>query len=478
MRTSVGQNRALPRVKNCKWRNQSMSTVSRYNHFQRWQDGYHIAYNAFSGAVALMTDENYGVYENLVAKLRGPGAAELTEPEAELLKQLEFGGFVRKDGFSEFYDLRFQHHLNRYDRTGLGLVIAPTMACNMACVYCYEEKTKRKMSPEVRTALVGFVEKQAKHLQNLSVDWYGGEPLLALDVIEELTKAFMEMAERYQYTYRASMVSNGYLLTPETVDRLVDWRVTFVQVTLDGPARIHDVKRPLKSKRGSFYKIIENIKYASTKMTVGIRVNVDKSFTPDTITELLAELTAAGLRERVGVHFGMVEAASKVCANISESCYDSTDFSHIEVDYHRLLLEQGFSIDKLPSPLSSFCMASMINSHLIDPEGYLYRCWNHAGLTEKACGQITEEMNYQHPNFRSLFDFSPFDNARCTECDLLPICMGACPSRRLERGLSDVEVCETWKHNLQPMLEIIARSRQQEMQRRSQQDQSQIANKE
>ena len=40
-----------------------MPKKSLYNHFQRWNDEYYIAYNAHSGAVALMDPEHYQTYQ-------------------------------------------------------------------------------------------------------------------------------------------------------------------------------------------------------------------------------------------------------------------------------------------------------------------------------------------------------------------------------------------------------------------------------
>jgi hypothetical protein len=42
--------------------------------------------------------------------------------------------------------------------------------------------------------------------------------------------------------------------------------------------------------------------------------------------------------------------------------------------------------------------------------------------------------------------------------------MGACPSRRLDRNLNSDQMCESWRYNLEPMLDLIARSRWQQMQ--------------
>ncbi len=441
-----------------------MPKVSRYNHFQPWRDGYLIAYNARSGAVAAMTEKNYSTYQRLVEKLAVSPTPQLDADEQELLKQLEHGRFVYPDDGHEYEAIKFQHNSARYDASSIGFVIAPTMACNMACPYCYEGNKKGRMSDPLIERMIEVVEKQASGLKRVDIGWYGGEPLLAMDIIEKLTGAWLDLGEKRDFEYGASIVTNGYLLTSQTVDRLRELKVTMAQVTLDGPARIHNQKRPLRNGRDSFDTIMENLKHAVTKMGVSVRVNIDRSFTREIVEELLDELEAAGLRQRVGVYFGQLEASSTVCANIADNCYDTADFSAVETEYYRLLLDKGFFIQKLPSPMSTYCMAQNVSSLLVDPDGDLYRCYNHVGDKSRSHGNIADPINYQHPNFLRLFGFNPFEDDTCRTCELLPICMGGCPSRRADRDLQSPQLCDTWKHNLQPMLEIIARSRWQQAQ--------------
>ncbi len=437
-----------------------MPKVSRYNHFQPWGDAGHIAYNARSGAVALMTPDDYATYERIAEAITSDRDLQFSPAEQELLEQLQYGGFVCPDDRDEREALKFLHNMARYEQASLGLVVAPTLACNMACDYCYEANKKGRMSAGLVGAIAEFVEKRAAGLELLDVGWYGGEPLLAMDIVEDLTKAMRDLGEEYRFSYTSSMVSNGYLLTRETVDRLLDLRISSVQVTLDGPARIHDAKRPLKDGRGSFDTIIENIAYAAGKMGVGIRVNVDKSFSGEVIREMLEELRAAGLRDRVGIYFGQLEPHATVCSNIAEACYGTADFSRVETEYHRLLLEGGFAIQKIPSPTSTVCLAQNVSAFLVDPGGYLYKCFNFVGDPSKSFGTIREAIDYQDPNFTSLFAFDPFEDEACRECDILPLCMGGCPARRAVAGLAAGELCDGWKHNLRPMLELIARSKQ------------------
>ncbi len=440
--------------------------LSRYNHFQPWQGGYHIAYNALSGALAVMTEENYRAYNQIADKINSTnGHSTFDEGEQELLKQLEFGRFAYSAENDELDSIKFTNNLHRYDQTSLGLTIAPTMACNMACHYCYENNTTRKMSPEVIEALLDFIDRRADQLRTVDICWYGGEPLLALDIIEDITESLIELSEEKHFEYVATMISNGYLLTPAVVDRLVELRVKMVQVTLDGPAASHNAKRPLKNGKESFATIIENLKYASTKLAIGVRVNVDKSFSLEMIRQLLGDLKAAGLERRIGIYFGQLEPATQACGNIADACYGNADFSNIESEYFELLLSEGFRIEKLPQPVGVFCMAQRINAFVIDPEGFLYRCYNYVGDQSHAAGNIKDGVvDYQNKNFKKLFQFNALESQRCLNCDILPICLGGCPAQRADRAQTEDDVCLSWKHNLGPMLNIIAASRQQKLQ--------------
>ncbi len=438
-----------------------MTRISRYNHFHPWRDGYRLAYNARSGALGLMTDDNFAVYQALMTKFDAAVGSPLTEAEQTLLKQLEYGRFAYSEPRDEYQTLKFEHGLSRYDQTEMGLVVAPTLACNMACQYCYEANKKGKMSPETIEALIAFVESKSAALKHVDICWYGGEPLLAMDVIEDISLTMIDMGKAKDFQYTATMISNGYLLTKDVVDKLMDLQVKMIQVTLDGPARMHDEKRPLKNGKDSFAKIVENIKYACTKIMVGVRVNVDKSYDLGLIEELLLELKAAGLEKRIGLYFGQLEAASTACANIHDTCYNTADFSGVEIEYFTLLLRHGFRIEKLPQPTSAFCMAQRVYAFVIDHEGEMYRCYNYVGDHDKSMGNIRDSVNYSHPNFTRLFDFNAFEDAKCSSCDILPICLGGCPAHRADRGFAPDEMCLGWRHNLKPMLEIIAASRQQ-----------------
>ncbi len=440
-----------------------MPKLSRFNHVLPWREGNFLAFNAITGALGVLTSEKYDVYQRLVAKLTNESSKNLDQEEQELLGHLQYGHFVVDKDQPEMDWLKFRYRKSRYDSTSLGLIVAPTMACNMACPYCFEGNKRGRMSPRIVESLIAFVEKQAGDLKDVSITWYGGEPLLAFDVIEDITESMLELAGEYKFSYECTgMITNGYLLDNKTVDRIVEMNMGEVQVTIDGPARVHDIKRPLKNGQGSFDTILANLQYAADKIPVVVRVNLDKDFTSDHVLELLGELERGGLRDKLAIYFGRLEPATPACSNISESCYEAKAYSETEIEYFRLLLERGFGIQRLPQPIMTFCFAQLENSFLIDPDGDMYRCFNYAGDKSRSMGNIQDELNLQNAEFNRLFAFDPFENEACRSCEILPICMGSCPSRRLDREVPEDEVCDSWKFNLEPMLELVALSRQQQ----------------
>jgi uncharacterized protein len=441
-----------------------MPKLSLYNHFQKRPDGSWLAYNARTGAMAIMSAENYAHYQQICGKLSQNGGAQFTSEEQELLKQLEYGKFVFPEQFDELEFLKLQHNQARYGDRNLGLVIAPTMACNMACTYCFEGNKHGRMKPEVIESILEFVAKQAKPLDELSVTWYGGEPLLALDIIEDLTESFRDLANEHQFAYGAGIITNGSLLTGETIDRLVSCGIQFAQVTLDGPSRIHDTKRPLKNGRSSFDAIVQNVKAATSKLNVVLRVSVDRDMTSADVRLLLKELNAAGLKDRVGIYFGYVEPSTTACANIADSCYDKVGFAQMEAEFTAVLLDEGFDVHKIPAPVPTICLAQQLTSHVIDPEGNMYRCFNYVGDKTRSVGNVQSLLNIQNPEFVRLFKFVPFENEDCRTCNVLPLCMGGCPARRADFNPAREEMCESWRYNLTSILELIAAVKQRRMQ--------------
>ena len=83
-----------------------MPKPSRYNHFQRWSDEHYLSFNARSGAVALMTDDNYTTYLRIVEHLKSDDESTLSDEEKTLLGQLSRGQFMCPNDFDEIRSIQ------------------------------------------------------------------------------------------------------------------------------------------------------------------------------------------------------------------------------------------------------------------------------------------------------------------------------------------------------------------------------------
>jgi uncharacterized protein len=161
----------------------------------------------------------------------------------------------------------------------LSLILLPTERCNFRCTYCYEEFAHGRMRPGVVSGVKRFLSCRVPDLEQLSIGWFGGEPLLACDIIDEIQSHAHELARRHsRMGFFASMSTNGYLLDRATCERLVELGVCQFQISVDGPREVHDGRRKLAGGGGTFDRIWDNliaIRKIEAPFEIVVRVHID-----------------------------------------------------------------------------------------------------------------------------------------------------------------------------------------------------------
>jgi uncharacterized protein len=143
----------------------------------------------------------------------------------------------------------------------LHLIIFPTEQCNFRCVYCYEDFAIGTMKPAVVEGVKRLLALRVPSLRKLHLSWFGGEPMVALRVIEDIAgfaKSLSSVAQN-DVVYVGEMTTNGYLLNLENATRLVELGTTHFQISLDGPKEFHDATRIKRNGEGSFDTIWGNL---------------------------------------------------------------------------------------------------------------------------------------------------------------------------------------------------------------------------
>jgi uncharacterized protein len=205
---------------------------------------------------------------------------KIGEIHPTLYHELLSNGFIRDDSYDEFLELeKMMRNINE-DTSFYRLIINPTINCNFNCWYCYEDHSiKTKMNHDIQQRILKFVSNTIKsnEIKRFQLSFFGGEPLLYYSqVILPIANYTSQLAKEMNKEFIFDITSNGYLFTYEKLEELKKIGLTSCQITLDGNKKEHNNTRFTSSNKGSYEKIIENIKI-SVKLGIEIVLRINFS---------------------------------------------------------------------------------------------------------------------------------------------------------------------------------------------------------
>ena len=395
-----------------------------------------ILYNSYTGAIGEVPWEARDFVRHVLKN-----GIEAQKPEG-ILEDLVAGGFL-----IPAEDDELQRALGLYQSlrppTGLlHLILMPTEECNFRCVYCYETFKLKKMLEPARRGVKLFVQRQAPSLKKLTVSWFGGEPLEGLDVIIDLSRAFIGLSKEKGFIYDANITTNGYKLTPDVAEILLELNVRKFQVTLDGPCKEHDRRRKLISGEGTFHKIINNLhalKGLQEDYQVYIRVNFDRE-SVSTIPEFIDSLGDLFANDsRFSVYFrpvgkwgGPDDPALPVC--------DMKAGLQAALGFYERARKQGLNtqwLQKHLSPVGYVCYAALPHSFLIRADGRVGKCTVALEDEANSVGRLLPngQMILDRDKLALWISHDESTDQGCQRCFFRPVCQGAaCPWIRIQQG--------------------------------------------
>ena len=348
------------------------------------------------------------------------------------------------------------------------LTICPTMGCNFDCPYCFEGHRPGMMAQAVQDDVVALAGRmlEASGARALLVTWFGGEPLLAPGVIESLSGRLASLAKGRGAEYRASIVTNGYLLSAEVAELLGRCRVSSAQVTLDGVGPAHDATRHLAGGGPTFERILENISRPGLPFEIVLRQNVHAG----NLDEV----------ERLGDLLRQVAARSgNRITHAPQLVFDYAGIRRCESPVD--VLERSSAADlllgsrRLPGGLRPIpCGAGNLWEVAVDSEGRLHKCWESVDKPQLSFGNA-RDWDPSDPVYsasdpdnltRYINEAVPQRHEECVECPWLPLCAGGCPNSRLSG--QEGRACLPYKDR--PEDYVLARWRLQQLQTQAAED--------
>lgn len=396
--------------------------VSRYNIVSRADDGATILYNSLTGARVLMEPAHLDPRQ-IRALEADAWADDVPLPDHELRAAFVELGFFVPVGVDELAIQLGRHRDVACNSAVRRVTVVLTRQCNLGCNYCYQDKELGDPRANLEQ-IIAHLRSQVEPGGSLLVTWFGGEPLLRLSLIKQLTAAIREHCTSVSAEYSASISTNGVLLDDERVETLLGLDVKAFQITLDGPPDIQEHRRPSLNRKPTYDPIIKNI---ARLLDAGARVNIKVIIDRENwrrVPELFKDLASRKLLTRL--QFAIQETEGKFAAAQYDPCFGSfEEYTSAKMELLRALRSHGYMLSE-PSQKGEFCAATSPYSTIIDMSGAAYRC-----ATEPAnkVGRLGSDgkVSLQNPGYETLFTAREgLSDEMCKTCRVLPICGGGC----------------------------------------------------
>lgn len=135
-----------------------------------------------------------------------------------------------------------------------------TNACNLACSYCYIEKSAEPMSEETGRQAVDAVFRSALAggFRAVKLKYAGGEATLNFKLVMLLHSYARGLAQQHNLDLQGVVLSNGVALTRPMLDFLREEGIR-LSISLDGVGETHDHQRSFVNGKGSFTHVQRGI---------------------------------------------------------------------------------------------------------------------------------------------------------------------------------------------------------------------------
>ncbi len=435
-----------------------------------------ILFNMLTGAVDVLDEKGYEQFQSI----KKGDFFVLNEEFGSVLKKR---GYLFEDKAEEDKLLRemIEQYKKKLSGSVIKALICPTFACNLQCTYCFQEDLRERVPTtlgyEEITLLFRALDEivERKEAPGAQIILSGGEPLLhsTYQIVNYILKLSSER------DYPVGIATNGVNLS-QFIPLLEQYQgcIGNVQVTIDGPAYIHNKRRKFVSGPGTFDRIVQGVDLiVDLGIATVMRTNVDLeniNFLPE-LAEFVRSKgwnTKENFKARLAKvenHQGIQEKDSDLFEYMLtkriemlrsrypnlKNIFNDMRISHtlgqlskmIEKDYDRY------------EPSFYYCEATSTGVYVFGPDGLLYPCTEAVGNPSFSMGRFVPHLEIEEEKLSVWQDQSIVKIPECNQCPIALLCGGGCRYEAMQIGeKSRMTLCDARRKQVEKYVELHMRS--------------------
>ena len=395
--------------------------------------GTNLVFNTRTRRSLIVGSDNW---RSILDELEAPGGGD--GPVARAARSLVDSGYAVPAQLDERVSWAEEFDRTRYGRQAIYPQLTVTTSCNIACTYCFEEGVDYEhMTDEVVDATVRWFEQRVRDgVSAILPTLFGGEPLIVPRTLFRIMDGLLAFRERYGTDVRFSGSSNGMLLNDDLAEQLAGRGLERLQISLDGPERIHDIRRIGHRGQGTFERSLAGLHVAARHLPyVTLKINFDRQ-NLEFSEEIFDRIEAEGLAGRIEVKLEAIALQLPGSGTHHDPAFvippDSPEMAAAYTGLRLQAEERGIRVTG-DTAHTTPCMLSSDHGVIIGSDGVIYKCVSAVGRPEMAVGTVfdgydrvayDDQMNV-HARLDDCFDES---------CSYVPVCAGGCAYESMARG--------------------------------------------
>ncbi len=326
--------------------------------------------------------------------------------------------------------------------------------CNLNCRYCFSYTDKKYMSksiePEVIKKAIGFLIQANPSPPNDTyiIRYFGGEPFLNIKMMNFTNKYCNMVGNTINKKFEFLATTNGTILTKSLMNMLKNRKLE-IMISMDGPKNIHNKNRPFINGKGSYNKIIENLKKLDENC---IDYSLRATIAPDckNLVEIIQFFENLGK-----LYYFDFEVSSKfkvdhqvlyndeIIESLDKQYKDICDFFFTKIKNNEIIYCENIylSFSKLYFQQADliFC-TSGFTGVTINADGTVYSCQTVSNNIENNIGNISDGIDKVKLN--KLISPPVEDIEKCNFCWCKYLCSGNCFADKIVEGISIYDCLE------------------------------------
>lgn len=307
--------------------------------------------------------------------------------------------------------------------------------CNLACKYCYGDGGERKtsISADIAFAAIDLVFDNAKKVKSnqVHVNYHGGgEPTLAIELMEELTAYTRKRGKEENFETHLGLTTNG-VWSEKVFSWIVD-NIDNLNISFDGTEAIQNFQRPLRDGGASYPHLEKTLKGLDAAEKEYCLRGTITQYSQNHIAEI-AQFICDNFRPKIIQLEPMFESqrASRTTSLAPESQLFINGMMQAEEICRKAQVELKFSGLRFPQMSNVFCSIGRSN-FAVTAEGNVTACFevlqpdDHRSEIFFYGSYNGKSFTFDSSKIEYLRDISELIPKACKECFVKFHCSGDC----------------------------------------------------